>query len=217
MLLGKLGAGVSATPRNFSHFCKQALICLFQQTLPIELTMPPLRRNQRPLFDLIGQIPTGAGPSSGSAPTHTPSAGSMIESTPTSPVSKGKLSSHTPGDEVASFDRYATTARHGGGLNVSINSLYLAGAALVVIAFLVWVGGYFYGMRSKQKELEPALRQSVIPSGGDPLANNTFLLSFCFKKALFSACLGFNSFISIYAILFFRAELFHEVKLRIRN
>ncbi len=135
--------------------------------------MPPLRRNQRPLFDLIGQIPTGAQPSSGSVPTHTPSAGSMIESTPTSPVSKGKLSSHAPGDEVASFDRYASTARNSGGLTVSINSLYLAGAALVVVALLVWVGGYFYGMRSKQKELEPVLRQSVIPSGGDPLANNT--------------------------------------------
>lgn len=134
--------------------------------------MPPLRRNQRPLFDLIGQIPTGAQPNGGSAPAQTPSAGSMIESTPTSPVSKGKLTAHAPGDEVAPFDRYATTARNSGGLTVSINSLYLAGAALVVVALLVWVGGYFYGMRSKQKELEPALRQSVIPSGGDPLANN---------------------------------------------
>ena len=98
----------------------------------------------------------------------------MIESTPSSPVSKGKLTSHTLGDEAVPFDRYATTARNGaGGLMVSINTLYLAGAAIVVVALLIWVGGYFYGMRSKQKELEPVLRQSVIPSGGDPLATNS--------------------------------------------
>ena len=97
----------------------------------------------------------------------------MIETTPLSPVSRAKLSSSAPGDEVA-FDRYASPARNsGGGVNVPINALYLAGAAIVVVAVLIWVGGYFYGMSAKQKELEPALRQAVTPTGGDPMASST--------------------------------------------